>query len=51
MKESDKLCEIVTKTVVGKKIRLHPNQLAGKLRSRLMMMKKRAVVQPVLFNI
>ena len=44
-------CEIVTKTVVGKKIRLQPNQLAGKLRSRLMMMKKRAVVQPVIFNL
>ena len=44
-------CEIVSKTVVGKKIRLQPNQLAGRLRSRLMMMKKRAVVQPSLFDL
>ena len=41
-------CEIVNKCVVGKKTKLQPDQLAGRLRSRLLMMKGRAVVQPVL---
>ena len=44
-------CEIVARAVVGRKSKLEPDQLAGKLRSRLQMMRGRAVVQPVLYNL
>ena len=44
-------CEIVTRTVVGKKSKLDPDQLAGKLKSRLQIVKRRAVVQPALNNL
>jgi hypothetical protein len=44
-------CEIVASTVIGKKRRLGADQLAGRLRTRLQMMRGRAVVQPALYNI
>ena len=42
-------CEVVCRTVIGKKRKLKAEQLAGTLRARLQRMKNRAVIQPGLF--
>ena len=44
-------CQIVCKTVIGKKRKLGADQLAGTLRARLETMRGRAVVQPNLVRI
>ena len=44
-------CEVVNRTVIGKKRMLRADQLAGTLRARLQALKSRAVIQPSLFNL
>ena len=43
--------DIVMSTVIGKKRKLEADQLAGRLRTRLQMMRGGAVVQPALYNL
>ena len=43
-------CEIVASSVVGKKRKLEADQLEGRLKTRLQMMRGRAVIQPSIFN-
>ena len=44
-------CDIVKKTVIMKKRRLGANQVAGMIRARLLSLRGRAVVQPLIYNI
>ena len=44
-------CDIVKKTALLKRRRLGADQLAGILRARLLTLRERAVVQPLIFNI
>jgi hypothetical protein len=44
-------CEIVARTVTGRRHKLGADQLAGKLRTRLLTLREGAVVQPAIYTI